>query len=66
MKHKTLSISKFLIATMRYKVPLFSTQSYDVVLLQELWMRPDHETIRSHLPAGYWMSSEVREVTAGH
>ena len=51
---------------MRYKVPLFSTQSYDVVLLQELWMRPDHETIRSHLPAGYWMSSEVREVTAGH
>ena len=31
-----------------------------MVLLQELWMRPDHETIRSHLPAGYWMSGEVR------
>ena len=52
---------KFLLA----KAALFSTQSYDVVLLQELWMRPDHETIRSRLPAGYWMSGEVREGTAG-
>ena len=28
-------------------------------------MRPDHETIQSYLPAGYWMSGEVREVRAG-
>ena len=56
------NLAEFLIS----EVPLFSTTSYDVVLLQELWMRPDHETIRSLLPAGYWMSSEVRELTAGH
>jgi len=33
-----------------------SNNSYDVVLLQELWMRPDHQTIKSHLPDGYQMS----------
>ena len=35
---------------------LCSNNSYDVVLLQELWMRPDHQTIKSHLPDGYQMS----------
>jgi len=33
-----------------------SNASYDVVILQELWMRPDHETIRSLLPPGLTMS----------
>jgi len=31
-------------------------KEYDVYLLAELWMRPDHETIRSLLPKGYHMS----------
>ena len=29
---------------------------YDVYLLSELWMRPDHETIRQRLPPGYFMT----------
>ena len=32
---------------------------YDVYLLSELWMRPDHETIRAKLPPGYFMTAEV-------
>ena len=32
-------------------------KEYDVYLLSELWMRPDHETIRSYAEtAGYYMS----------
>ena len=31
-------------------------QEYDVYLLAELWMRPDHETIRQHVPEGYYMT----------
>jgi len=31
-------------------------KEYDVYLLAELWMRPDHETIRQHVPAGYYMT----------
>jgi len=31
-------------------------KEYDVYLLAELWMRPDHETIRKLLPEGYYMS----------
>jgi len=31
-------------------------KEYDVYLLAELWMRPDHETIRRLLPRGYHMS----------
>ena len=34
---------------------------YDMYLLEELWMRPDHETIRSKIPAGYHMT-EVGEL----
>jgi len=30
---------------------------YDVILLEELWMRPDHETIRSLLPSSYTMTN---------
>ena len=29
---------------------------FDVYLLAELWMRPDHETIRQKLPPGYFMT----------
>jgi len=31
-------------------------QEYDVYLLAELWMRPDHETIRRLVPKGYHMT----------
>ena len=27
-----------------------NSSEYDLVLLQDLWMRPDHETIRAALP----------------
>ena len=42
-------------------------EEYDVYLLAELWMRPDHETIRSLLPKGnnsleYPMSSNIEEI----
>jgi len=29
---------------------------YDVYLLEELWMRPDHNTIKSLIPEGYYMT----------
>ena len=32
-------------------------KEYEVYLLTELWMRPDHETIRRLLPEGYHMSA---------
>jgi len=31
-------------------------KEYDVYLLAELWMRPDHETIRQLVPEGYYMT----------
>jgi len=34
---------------------------YDVYLLEELWMRPDHATIKSHIPDGYHMT-EISEL----
>ena len=29
---------------------------YDLYLFSELWMRPDHETIRRKIPEGYFMT----------
>lgn len=35
---------------------MIAKAEHDVYLLSELWMRPDHETIMSRLPPGYFMS----------
>lgn len=35
---------------------LLSRSDYDLVLLEELWMRPDHETIKSQLGPGLHMT----------
>ena len=35
---------------------MINKAEFDVYLLAELWMRPDHETIRQRLPPGYFMS----------
>ena len=35
---------------------LINEAKFDVYLLAELWMRPDHETIRQKLPPGYFMT----------
>ena len=37
---------------------------HDVVMLEELWMRPDHETIASFVPEGWYMS-DYSEMTNG-
>ena len=44
-KVRTHYLRQFLLAS------LFQAE-YDVYLLSELWMRPDHETIRLRLPPG--------------
>ena len=38
---------------------------HDIYLLQELWMRPDHNTIRRRIPAGWFMTT-VREMGNFH
>jgi len=35
---------------------LLSQSEYDIVMLQELWMRPDHETIKNSLGPEYYMT----------
>ena len=35
---------------------LINEAKFDVYLLAEMWMRPDHETIRQKLPPGYFMT----------
>ena len=37
---------------------------HDVYLLQELWMRPDHNNIRRRIPAGWFMTT-VGEMSNG-
>jgi len=37
---------------------------HDVYMLEELWMRPDYETIKQHLPTG-WFMSDYSEMTHG-
>ena len=32
-------------------------QEYDIYLFQELWMRPNHDTIAKYLPKGYYMTA---------
>ncbi|XP_023327042.1 uncharacterized protein LOC111700390 [Eurytemora carolleeae] len=36
---------------------MVSNMEYDIYLFQELWMRPDHDTIAKHLPKGYYMTA---------
>ena len=31
--------------------------AYDIVLLQELWRKDDHQTVYSNLPSGYYMTT---------
>jgi len=38
--------------------------SHDIYLLEELWMRPDHETVRERIPADWFMTT-VRELSNG-
>lgn len=44
---------------------LIQKQEFDVYLLEELWMRPDHATIKSFVPEGYQMT-EVMELNNRH
>jgi len=36
---------------------MLAKQEYDLYLFEELWLRPDHNTILQHLPHGYHMTS---------
>ena len=38
--------------------------SHDIYLLEELWMRPDHEIIREKIPSG-WHMTNVGEMSNG-
>jgi len=40
-----------------------SKAEFDVYLLEELWMRGDHATIKAHLPEGYYMT-EVGDLSS--
>lgn len=44
---------------------LIQEQEYDVYLLEELWMKPDHATIQRMLPEGFHMT-EVHELNNPH
>lgn len=44
---------------------LIAKQEYDVYLLEELWMRPDHTVIKSLIPEGYHMT-EVADLNNPH
>lgn len=44
---------------------LIQKKEYDIYLLEELWMRPDHATIQSYLPEGYQMT-EVMDLNNPH
>ena len=44
---------------------LIQKQEYDIYLLEELWMRPDHAHIKSLLPSGYQMT-EVMDLNNPH
>ena len=44
---------------------LIQKQEYDIYLLEELWMRPDHAHIKSLLPPGYQMT-EVMDLNNPH
>lgn len=36
---------------------MLALQEYDIIMLEELWMRPDHATINKSLPSSYRMTS---------
>lgn len=36
---------------------MLAKKEYDIYLFEELWLRPDHNTILQHLPDGYHMTS---------
>jgi len=44
---------------------LIQKQEYDIYLLEELWMRPDHAHIKRLLPPGYHMT-EVMDLNNPH
>jgi len=44
---------------------LIQDQEYDVYLMEELWMKPDHATIQKMLPEGFHMT-EVHELNNPH
>jgi len=44
---------------------MIQKKEYDIYLLEELWMRPDHAKIRSLVPAGYRMT-EVMDLNNPH
>ena len=44
---------------------LIQKQEYDIYLLEELWMRPDHAHIKSLLPSNYHMT-EVMDLNNRH
>ena len=44
---------------------LIQKQEYDIYLLEELWMRPDHAHIKSLLPPNYHMT-EVMDLNNRH
>ena len=44
---------------------LIQKQEYDIYLLEELWMRPDHALVKSLIPSNYHMT-EVMDLNNPH
>lgn len=56
MPGNTVHLSEDKELRMKHIGDMIAKAEYDVYLLSELWMRPDHETIRQRLPPGYFMT----------